>query len=198
MTRRLTKTTNNLQLRKKIQEITDTYTGEKIGAQPRLIAELAAAYPHSITLLEEKKAGDPHSLQFNCHEYAFGLRDSKKVKRISLLYEDIFPDGHFVSWLIANALTETSKGKLQQGDVVVYFSKSEATHSGLWVDGKIRSKWGGCHLWEHGLYEIPISYGSRLRFFQALPSKVSAEEFLRFAKGRHYELYANTEEWPFD
>ena len=193
-----TNATNNFELRRKLQEITDTCTEDKIGEQLQLITELSADYPHSITLLEQKEPGDPNSLRFNCHEYAFGLRGSEKVETISSWYTDIFPDAGFVTLLITRVLTEKSEGNLQTGDLVVYFSDGKVAHSGIYVDGKVRSKWGGGHLWEHGLYEVPLSYGSEPRFFTALPREVSEERFLKDAKRRGHELYPTTFEWPFD
>jgi hypothetical protein len=190
----------SFELRTKLQQITDTYVGERIGEQPRLIAELSALHPHSITLLERKEAGPKHrnSLQFNCHEYAFGLRGSQKVARVSFVYQDIFPGEDFVTWLINNVLTQKLEDKLRPGDVVVYTSDTEVAHSGIWANGRVRSKWGSGHLWEHGLYELPLSYGSKYCFFEALSGDVSEDMFLKYTKIKGHELYPNTFEWPFD
>lgn len=189
---------NNLDLRKRLQEITDTYVEGKSGEQPRLVSDLAKIHPHSIRLLELKDPENPKSLRFNCHEYAFGLRNSSKVEKISFTYQDIFPGPDYVTWLIARVLTEINFREVQNEDVIIYFSASGVTHSGIWRDMKITSKWGECHLWEHGVYEVPLCYGSDLLFFKAFRVEKCEESFIRYAKLKGQEIYPSTFELPFD
>lgn len=52
--------------------------------------------------------------------------------------------------------------------VVVYFNGSEVTHFGL-IDGeKIKSKWGSGLIWEHMLFEVPVTYGNTVKFSDGL------------------------------
>jgi len=51
-----------------------------------------------------------------------------------------------------------------------YFKDGAPTHAGKWHDGQVRSKWGErSHLWQHGVYELPLEYGSDVRPFMKLP-----------------------------
>ena len=172
---------NNTQLRVKLQHIADTYIGEEAEKQIQPIADLSAIHPHSIRLVQKAITGQPETFRFNCHEYTFDLLASEEVRCIARRYRDIFPGRDFVIWLIENYLTELANSEVQDGDFIVYFSDGLIMHSGLYSNGKVRSKWGLCHLWEHKINEVPNSYGQEFRFFRRVTRQVCITAFVGYA-----------------
>lgn len=96
--------------------------------------------------------------------------DHTLLKSIAHGSQDIYPGGEFTTFLIRNFLKETEQDQARDGDLVLYFREGTPKHAGKWYTEKVRSKWGYySHLWQHGLYELPLEYGNDLRFFQQLP-----------------------------
>jgi hypothetical protein len=176
---------NNSELRERLQAITDSCSGQNdLQKQVGLIVALYASHPHSISPIGEAQPGKPETYRFNCHEYAFDLRGSSEIKKIAVQYHSIFPGRDYVAWLIENVLTEVTISEARDGDFVVYFSNDQIMHTGVWTSSKVRSKWGLAHLWEHGLYEVPASYGNTVRFFRKLAREQCIAAFVQYAEGR--------------
>jgi hypothetical protein len=93
----------------------------------------------------------------------------------------IFPNAAYVTSLIATVLIETDNPA--DGDFVVYFQDGMVKHSGIWAGGRVQSKWGTGHLWEHALHEVPLRYGDHVRFFRAVPTEQCVAAFVTFAQG---------------
>jgi hypothetical protein len=72
---------------------------------------------------------------------------------------------------------EVTDAEPERGDVVVYRNDDQICHAGIVQDGRIVSKWGGGHVWRHGLFEVPSSYGRGAQFFKALPAGVALAVF---------------------
>jgi len=162
-------------LRRRLDEVTRAPDDAE---QIRLVATLAGEHPHSIQLSAEAVLADRKTWAFNCHTYTFGLRGSEEVLR--LVTRTIFPNGAYVTSLIDGMLTETEDA--EEGDFVVYFQDASVTHSGLWSHGRLRSKWGTGHVWEHALHEVPLRYGDEVRFFGAQPAERCIAAFVAFAR----------------
>jgi hypothetical protein len=97
----------------------------------------------------------------------------------------IFAAADFAHWLLANnLLTEVTQADVREGDIVFYFSvDGRFKHAGrMLADGRIVSKWGIGHLYEHGIFEVPESYGNAVRFFRGLSYDEAFENFMRFAE----------------
>ena len=68
------------------------------------------------------------------------------------------------------------------GDYIVYLDHGKPVHAGKLVCDKVVSKWGERgQLWQHGVLEVPIKYGSDLRFFRQLPKGICLDAFKRWA-----------------
>jgi hypothetical protein len=50
------------------------------------------------------------------------------------------------------------------------------------TNGEVISKWGIGHLYQHQLFEVPESYGSKLRFFTRLSYNEAYSYFRSFAE----------------
>jgi hypothetical protein len=95
----------------------------------------------------------------------------------------VFAGKAFAHWLIENGhLTQIAQANAQNGDIVFYFSKGEFTHAGLWCDGRVISKWGIGHLYEHQILEVPSSYGSEVRFYSRIGHEDALSLFRTFAE----------------
>ncbi len=56
-------------------------------------------------------------------------------------------------------------------------------HIGCCVEGgRLISKWGTGHLYEHEVLEVPLSYGKNVRFFKRLSFEEAFKNFARFAE----------------
>ena len=99
--------------------------------------------------------------------------------------QKIYPRAEFVTFLIDRLLHQTELNAVKSGDFVVYFKDGTPTHAGKWHDGQVRSKWGErSHLWQHRVYEVPLEYGSDVRFFLKLPGPEIEDVFCQWAQSR--------------
>jgi hypothetical protein len=97
----------------------------------------------------------------------------------------IFAAGDFAHWLLDNnLLVEAAQGPAREGDIVFYFSDDgRFKHAARMLgNGRVVSKWGIGHLYEHEIFEVPESYGSTVRFFRGLSYEEAFEYFVRFAE----------------
>lgn len=159
---------NNPELRKRLQEITDNNQREKVSNQVKEISNLSRIHPHSIKLEKEAKPGDPLTFAYNCYMYVFDLLDSSTTKDIAQLPSEMSLS-EYVLYLIYNKLlTKINRAKTKDGDYVVYFHDKKPKHVGKFRRGKVVSKWGSAHLWEHGICEVPVNYGNEVQFFRQI------------------------------
>ena len=85
----------------------------------------------------------------------------------------IIPNGTHTMYLEQQEIFDQIDVK--NGDIVIYFDEKTPKHAGKYVDRKVISKWGiKSHAWRHGLFELPIKYGDRVKYY----AKVSREDCL--------------------
>jgi hypothetical protein len=126
--------------------------------QPAAIEELAREFAHSICLVD-----DEFDRGYNCYTFALGLVDNDRVYEI--LRKDAGLDGfadikvgvEYVVRLIKDGVLIRD----DDGPVVLYLEDDIPVHAGIVDEGRIQSKWGIGHLWEHDLWEVPRSYGDK-------------------------------------
>jgi hypothetical protein len=69
------------------------------------------------------------------------------------------------------------------GVLIAYLEDSKFRHIGLVVEGgRVRSKWGIGHLYEHAPWETPVSYGSAVRVFEPMERDTVLDAFYAFAE----------------
>ena len=172
---------NNEALRKALSEITTQHIRKQAHEQIHLIEGLREQYGHSISLVQQALPGRPETGQFTCYQYAFNLVDAPpEVVRIASDHQKIYPNPAFVQYLIDQVLTELPAPK--DGCVIVYSDGQGIKHAGKMQGQMVVSKWGTAHLWRHQIYEVPITYGSDVRFFEAIQAEQSVQAFLRYAE----------------
>lgn len=170
-------------LREHLEEITDHYGDDRVSEQIPRIAELNARFPHSISLLQAAIPGKPETFQFNCYQHSFGLARAESVTRIMREYWHVFPGREFVQFLLDTRLQDIPTDEVQDGDHVIYAGE-EIEHAGIVRERRIESKWGLGHLWRHGVYEVPLRYGNRVRFFRQLTPETCVRAFLEYGAER--------------
>ncbi len=175
----------NSELRRRLQKITDDTPVYK---QENLIAELASTFPHSIRCLEDAKVE-----KWNCFAYAFNLVASDSYQRIAWADRRgrkniFFASAEFTRFLMqSSVLGGISEGELQLGDVGIYLDdEGIPKHAGkiFSSDKRVRSKWGIGRFWEHGLWEVPESYGNTVSLYREIPTAEAQQAFLKFVRSR--------------
>ncbi|MDD4980938.1 MAG: hypothetical protein PHC54_06715 [Candidatus Omnitrophica bacterium] len=180
---------NNPELRRILQNITEQYIGDIVGEQKQLVARLLNTYKHSISLKIEAVPNNPSTFQYTCHMYSLDLVNSSEVEKIASRYKDIFPSAEFIIFLIQrNILKEKTWDERANGDIIIYFDQDKPVHSGKIYLNKIVSKWGLANLWEHDIFEVPISYGNEVRVFASIQRSLSINAFIEFSKTKESSL----------
>ena len=138
--------------------------GLAIGEHRQKIEEIGRRISHTITFVEAGRAP--------CIPYALGLVARRAYWSIAER-TGVQAKSDFMEWLLSRLeeLDEPASGAL-----VVYSNKGQLTHVGtIRGAGKVISKWGWFPAYEHGLWEVPASYGNQVKFFR----KPDEEEALR-------------------
>jgi hypothetical protein len=176
-------TTVDPELRRRLQEITNTYIGDRAHEQIALIEQLSAEHAHSISLVQEAISGKPETVDFTCFEYVFGLVDlPDRVRRIVVRFPHVFLGSNFASWLGNNVLEPTELRVVHRGDLVLYHENEEVKHAARLCEDLVVSKWGRGHLWRHGLLEVPESFGRDLRYFRSISGSEASDAFVTYAE----------------
>lgn len=165
-------------LRKRLEEMTQV---EDVTQHASLLMEISRIWPNTIAFLDS-----PCPLRrYTCAMHVFGFAEEPEYTAIAERgFNRVFAGRAFVHWLIENGLlVELSSSEANEGDLVIYFTdEGRFKHAGLICgEDRVVSKWGTGHLVDHGLLEVPESYGSLLRFFKKLPYAKAYEYFRRFA-----------------
>ncbi len=171
---------NNRELREKLDQIT-ALPRDQVSRCPELVHQLNASHPHTIEVVVDPALADLPLDKYTCFMHAFGLANSKPVIRIARALDHVYPNREFVAYLIENHLSETTPEATRDGDVIVYSDPEKITHTGDVFSGRIVSKWGTGHLWNHRVFEVPARYGDDVKFYRAVPPQVAEEAFVAYA-----------------
>ena len=175
----------NSELRQRLSDITEREPAH----HERLMRKLQGRHPHLITLIAVAPNPGRSPEQYTYFMYAFDMIQEPTVQRIMqwrnprTLRCDVYPGADFVRHLIgANLLVEIACTEYEDGDVVIYYTETIPTHAGKMKGPRVISKWGLGHLWEHGLYEVPSTFGDDVRFFTRLTRRAAVLAFVEFAR----------------
>jgi hypothetical protein len=162
------------ELRARLQDIVCT---EDIDEHPSAIENLKSEFPHTIQLVEQTNPTLPRT----CYDWALDL-NPELTHWIGLCeLPELFPGLQFVSTLIPH-LNTISESDVRNDDLILYFDEQIPTHAGLATKSRVISKWGEGHIYQHGLLEVPSSYGNRIRFFRKIPSSVATMRFVKYVR----------------
>src|SRR5262245_38547354 len=138
------------------------------------LEQIRFSHPHSITYCDEQPSRGV------CLPYALGLLGNPIYERLATMAMAVGQTGVFgatglATWLLDGRLTEISQQR--KGVLVLYFKYELWAHAGTVVrPGRVRSKWGECPAYEHGIWEVPCRYGDRVRYFE-MPPPVLFQEY---------------------
>lgn len=160
-------------LRELLEEMTGSLATE---LHPARLNEIALEAPHGISILPPPFGETLED--FNCVMYALDLVGTIEDPS-GRPFGRFYADTQFLSSLIdAERIVQT--GEIE-GALVIWFDNGRVGHVGLAREpGRAVSKWGIGHLYEHGYFEIPKSYGSDVRFFEPLDSETAFQLLTRY------------------
>ena len=153
-------------LRVILEEI--THDGTPVETHPAKLEALALVVPHSIRVLPtpyDEPLGD-----FNCVMHALDL--TARLETPNRLSGYFYADTVFLGSLIQRAILRPCAEA--EGAIVVWSAAGTIKHVGLVVaHGRASSKWGIGYVYEHGLLDVPKSYGEKFAFYGPLESQVA-------------------------
>lgn len=161
----------NEELRRALTEIVNC---KDISKHEERLTELGKQIPHTIDVLPEvDEAGD-----YNCVMYALDLIGYIKPAT-TYVSGHYHADTTFLAHLVdENVLAETDDVSAK---VVVYYRNNEVAHVGSNEGGgRIKSKWGCGLLYEHGVWEVPSSYGNQARWFESANPELLCEVLKKY------------------
>ena len=178
MTIDLTREQNDLGLRRELSEVTNHDYAPKVIAEG--IEALRDSTRHTIKRAVDPELKDPREV--NCFMHALGLANSTEaLVAFAMGHGHPSPDAEFMNFLLRS---HGSRKSGFDGDLVVYWAAGVPTHAGRVRGDRVISKWGGGHLWEHRLFEVPVEYGSEPQFYQAVSPELARGRFRAFAQER--------------
>lgn len=168
-------------LRSRLQEMTEV---EDISQHPSLLEALSLECPNSIRLLDS-----PHPIdRYTCLMHVFDL--TEKPEYIHCAMRNVYAGADFAHWLLNRfALGEKPLSEADDGDLVFYFNGGQFKHVGILRGaGRVLSKWGSGHLYEHDLFEVPDSYGNEVRAFAHMAPEDAYYVFTLYAEEKGVEF----------
>lgn len=169
---------DSVMLRTKLQEMTEV---QDVAQHASLLTAITRDHPNSIRILQS-----PHAIgRYTCFVHAFDFTEKPEYLDIaSFGLGRVFAGPAFGQWLLeSEALDEIPALEKSEECLVFYFSDKNLRHVGLSkADERMVSKWGIGHLYEHEIFEVPESYGSRIRIFKKPHYDDTFLHFVRFAE----------------
>jgi hypothetical protein len=158
-------TTAQIELRQELERIVTT---EIVRVHERLIVNLAVKYPSAHLVVVPPDPSCDHA--YNCFMHALHLVGrlqpnvvQTQADEIRFLVDSVF----FRKLFETGLLEEIPESMLQPNDLIVYYKSRHKRHVGRYLaPDLIESKWGIGPLMQHGLWDVPLSYGQRLRCFK--------------------------------
>ena len=141
--------------------------------------------PHSIKLLEESDFTKNFYPNYNCYMFALDLLNSKEVdQKAQSTLGRVRPGNDFIKYLLnQEVLKEINFAELKFDDIIIYFDQNNPLHAGKVRSGKVISKWTIYgHLWEHGIDEVPLCFGSNRKYFRNISRALAVQSFSEYAK----------------
>ncbi len=167
-----------MDLRQNLQIITET---TPVDQHPEKIQDLASLTGHSIKVVGSFFAVS----EYTCVVHSFDLvRDPLYVSVADFGLGRIFAGSEFIHYLLdQRLLSEYQYDSVFNGDLVMYLKNDSFKHIGLVLEkNRVLSKWGTGHLYNHLTWEVPISYGDKVRYFKKLAPAEGLDLFVSFAK----------------
>ena len=164
-------------LRKRLQTLTEC---KDVARHPALLVEVTRVCPNSIRVVQSPTPIN----RYTCLMHVLDFTENPKYADIAGSgLGRIYAGDDFAHWLIGRGLeAKMPQADAQEDDLVFYFSEGTFKHAGLCrPSGRVLSKWGVGHLYDHNLFEVPASYGTEFRLYKRLPCEDAYDLFTQFA-----------------
>lgn len=147
---------------------------------PQQIAGLRPEFPHSIEVMQGEAAID----KYTCVPFALGLVGNQEyiaIVEVAPLY--VFASPAFVQRLIDRGALQP-RSQASEGALIVYLDdEGRVQHIGRMIEAeRVESKWGGGHQYQHGIFEVPASYGSAVAYFEPITADDAVDHFADYAE----------------
>lgn len=165
---------NSSELRNRLQEVTLL----DISVHEAKIEALKQECPHSIRLIERANPERPR----NCYEFALDV-DRTIAHEVGFFdMPDMYVGPKFFMDVMLPCLTEIDESRVKDGDLAIYFKGDTPQHAGIVRSGRIISKWGIGHVYEHQIWEVPSRCGDHIRFYSRISPEVATDKFLEYVR----------------
>ena len=136
--------------------------------------EALQRWPNSLKIIAERDD------RFTCFAYSLGI---EALPRYNALVDDrqhgALASSSFIEYLVKQGhMTEVAEAVFAPGRAVLYYEGERITHGArILSETLLASKWGSGKVYQHGLWEVPLSYGNQCKFV-AIPLPDRAVELL--------------------
>lgn len=146
---------------------------------------LASEIPHTIKVAPNPYEDKVPLSRYTCFVHVLKLARCGPYIRIAERNREVFAGSDFINSLIESGdLKEVEDNSATDGDLVIYFQDGVPTHAGILASGRVRSKWGVGLFHEHDFWEVPKSYGEKIRFFRPISREETIARFLAYARSK--------------
>lgn len=170
-------------LRRELQQITES---TPVDEHPAHIKVLQRAHRHTIKVIKNE-----YSIQlYTCGVHAFYLVDDPTYVEIAGYgLGSTFAGPGFINFLFQSQLLSPCRPPIFLGDLIIYFHDGKFRHVGrMKSETRVLSKWGTGWLYEHGIWEVPSSYGDDIQYFVGPNRKASLKLFIQYAESRGFKF----------
>lgn len=170
-------------LRRKLAAITER---APLDEHPSRIAALRAKFRHSIAVIDSDQAIE----SYTCGVHAFHLLGDPTYFEIANVgLGRTFAGARFITFLLENRLLTPRQSSILPGDLILYFEDGVFRHVGRMTTAtRVLSKWGTGWLYEHGVWEVPQTYGEDSQYFAGPDADVSFDLFIRYAESEGFQF----------
>ncbi|WP_319575903.1 hypothetical protein [uncultured Desulfobacter sp.] len=168
----------NRELRQQLETMTLKLS---VAEHSATLEKLRAEFGHSVEIV----ASEHPIEEYTCVVHAFSLvNDPTYVEVASFGLGRTFAGADFIRFVLKHDLLKARDStNCAHGDFVMYFQEGLFQHVGrLMTRDRALSKWGTGHLYKHGLWEVPFTYGEEVRMFKCPNKERCLELFIAYAE----------------
>jgi hypothetical protein len=167
-------------LREELQRLTEEQDVHNHGS---LLQRLSEKFPNSIRIETSHSPIKRYTCLMHVLEFT---EDTSYIAIAEFGLRQTYAGRDFAHWMFDQGHLEVvhSFGK-RPNDFVFYFTDDVFRHVGiLTANDRVLSKWGLGQLYNHGLWDVPASYGNEVRFTRPIPHSRASMLFRAFATAR--------------
>lgn len=159
-----------------LDDITENFVINEHANQIELARQI---YSHSIEVLTTLN----DNRRYNCVMFALSIEcDHEYLNMAYLCPISVHANTAFIQFLSDSGYI-VERSSSEPKSLAVYLNNGQVKHIGRVMDnGRVQSKWGLGHLYEHAIFETPAAYGNAVCFFAPIERDIVLDAFFEFAK----------------